>query len=499
VTEEVYRSFFQNSLVAFARTTADARLVLANRAMARVMGFDSVEELISASTSDGWHPYADPEERVALLQRLAREDEVRGFRVAVVRKDGSRVVRAAHVRAVRDPDGRITHLDSALTDPTPQRKLEDELLDREALFRQIAEASPVSTIVAEGADERVRYLNPRFTEVLGYTYEDVPDVAHWWPLAYPAKAYRERIAADWKREVDKAIAEQGETAPVRVVVTCKDGTNRFLEVKLTSLGSRHVVFLKDLTEQRRAVDSADLLRVLSVQIGASPNFEVALNRVVQTLCAENEWPIGVAWRVDQKASVLVRSAVYSSRGAEVGRVLARGATLTRGQDGPGLAWEGRACLSTAGLSAELPLGQAIPLVAGDEVVAVIECFLRESSGEEAFRVDTLTSIARQLGALLEIRRTQDALNVAVKRTARLAMAASDLANTPIQTLLFTAALLAKGVMEPETATGLLERSLAQLVQLSALFKRYLTAIQWDYGEPGFDAWDVIRKEVDSLE
>lgn len=37
----------------------------------------------------------------------------------------------------------------------------------------------------------VAFANQKFRELIGYTSEEIQDLAHWWPLAYPDPAYRE--------------------------------------------------------------------------------------------------------------------------------------------------------------------------------------------------------------------------------------------------------------------------------------------------------------------
>ena len=46
-------------------------------------------------------------------------------------------------------------------------------------------------IVTHGLKQRNELVNDGFTALLGYTIEDIPDVAHWWRLAYPDTAYRQ--------------------------------------------------------------------------------------------------------------------------------------------------------------------------------------------------------------------------------------------------------------------------------------------------------------------
>jgi PAS domain S-box-containing protein len=122
-------------------------------------------------------------------------------------------------------------------------------------FWQLFEAAPLPlaievavTPTGEGASR----FNRRFTEVFGYTAEDVPTVQHWWPRAYPDPVHRARVRDEWFRRVREATMHQTAIAPMEATVTCKDGSLREIEFFAASVGDRHVVVFVDLTERKRA-------------------------------------------------------------------------------------------------------------------------------------------------------------------------------------------------------------------------------------------------------
>jgi len=118
--------------------------------------------------------------------------------------------------------------------------------------REILLRSGVALVVSHGVEQRVEVINDRFTRLFGYTMEDMPDVAHWWPLAYPDEAYREAIKNEWQARVAKAIANHSEIDPMEAKVRCKDGSERYIEFHLSSMGDTNLVSFVDLTERKRA-------------------------------------------------------------------------------------------------------------------------------------------------------------------------------------------------------------------------------------------------------
>jgi len=118
--------------------------------------------------------------------------------------------------------------------------------------RQLLQRCGTALVVSRGIGEQVEIVNDTFTRLFGYTIEDLPDVAHWWPLAYPDEVYRESIKANWQTRVAKAIANQGEIEPMEAKVRCKDGSQRFIEFHFSTIGDVHLVSFVDLTERKRA-------------------------------------------------------------------------------------------------------------------------------------------------------------------------------------------------------------------------------------------------------
>ncbi len=133
-----------------------------------------------------------------------------------------------------------------------RRQAENALKESEKQIRQLVDASPVAMVIYSGSDERVEMVNDKFIELFGYTIEDAPDVAHWWPLAYPDEKYREEIRTQWQAKVEQAISGKGPVEPLEATVTCKDGSRRYIEFRLSSIGQKHLTTFTDLTGRQRA-------------------------------------------------------------------------------------------------------------------------------------------------------------------------------------------------------------------------------------------------------
>jgi len=128
----------------------------------------------------------------------------------------------------------------------------ENLKESEEKFRALADTSPLAIYMSEGIEQKAMYLNPTFTDLFGYTIDEVPTVEQWWPLAYPDSDYRKQVADKWQEKVKYAIETETEIEPMEVVVTCKDGTKKDISWGFITTGKQNWAFGLDLTDRKRA-------------------------------------------------------------------------------------------------------------------------------------------------------------------------------------------------------------------------------------------------------
>jgi PAS domain S-box-containing protein len=169
--------------------------------------------------------------------------------------------------ATFDKAGRMIRLIGMSADVTDRKLMEEKLRASEERSRRLIYASPVATIVTHGLDHRNEIVNDRFTALFGYTNDDVPGAAEWWPLAYPDEAYREAVRKEWEARAAEAIKNRSEIAPMEATVRCKDGSFRHIQFHFASLGETNLVSFVDLTDRKHAQDELAKLggRLLQAQ------------------------------------------------------------------------------------------------------------------------------------------------------------------------------------------------------------------------------------------
>ena len=137
--EEKYRSIFENAVEGIFQTTVDGRFLTANPAMARMLGYESPEELLGAISNIRDQLYVEPERREEFYQLALRDGFVSGFEVQMHRKDGDLVWVSANARAIYDDGGGISGYEGTVEDITERKRAEEALRQiREAERRRIA-------------------------------------------------------------------------------------------------------------------------------------------------------------------------------------------------------------------------------------------------------------------------------------------------------------------------------------------------------------------------
>jgi PAS domain S-box-containing protein len=151
----------------------------------------------------------------------------------------------------RDSAGEVQQIIGTAQDVTSQhRRDEGTARENEAQLQKLIHASPVAMLIAFSLDGRVEYVNRQFTQLFGYTIEDIPNVNDWWACAYPDEAYRQHIRGQWTQQVEMAAQSGTDVGPVEATVICKDGSTCYVECRRASIGEKHVVTFIDLTRHR---------------------------------------------------------------------------------------------------------------------------------------------------------------------------------------------------------------------------------------------------------
>ncbi|MDY0870293.1 PAS domain-containing sensor histidine kinase [Dongia rigui] len=136
--EERYRGLFENAVDGTFISSLDGKMISANQALARINGYETPDELITAVNNIAVEWYVDPKRRSEFVALAERDGFVRNFESEIYRhKTRERIWIAETARLVRNPNGTPSHFEGTVVDVTERKNFERQLM----LARRDAESS----------------------------------------------------------------------------------------------------------------------------------------------------------------------------------------------------------------------------------------------------------------------------------------------------------------------------------------------------------------------
>ena len=244
--ERVYREVFDAVLDGMLIIDVEGTIIDVNDAFCKIAGH-SYDELIETNVRDLIYPshWGDLDEFMSKIERRGKA-QLKG---AKIHKDDSAFTVEVHgvkfsyydmpsfVLTVRC---NIDHV------PT-----EESLRESERKYWTLLEKAPLGISIMRD-DRSFEYFNPKFTEIFGYTIEDIPDKKTWFNKAYPDEVYRKETAFTWKNDLVNS-EEIREVEPRTFTVRCKDGLDKIVRFRVVALEhGEQLLIYEDITTNSMA-------------------------------------------------------------------------------------------------------------------------------------------------------------------------------------------------------------------------------------------------------
>jgi len=176
-SEENYRSIFENAQEGIYRTTPEGRFIMANQAMAQILGYDSPEELIKGMADITHQLYVSPEERTKAIELVEQQGLAKDMELQFYRKDGRATWVHRTMRPIRDEKGQILFYEGIVQDITDRKENVERL--RKALggtIQAIAALVEARDPYTAGHQSRVSDLARAIAREMGLSDEQVEGI-----------------------------------------------------------------------------------------------------------------------------------------------------------------------------------------------------------------------------------------------------------------------------------------------------------------------------------
>ncbi len=258
--EAQFREIFENTQVGVYRTTPDGRILMANPALVRMLGYSSFEELAQRNLEEeGYEPQYS---RSAFKDQIEKEGQVVSLESAWVKRDGTTLFVIENARAIRDEQGNTLYYEGTAENITERKKAEKALEESERRFRAIFDNAADGIVLADVSSEKYQIANEAFCRMIGCSPEEITTlgVAEIHPKEFLAFALDE-----FRRQVRRES-----TLARDVPVKRKDGSVLYADISSFPLALAEKAYLagifRDTTERRQAErkvrESEERLRVL---------------------------------------------------------------------------------------------------------------------------------------------------------------------------------------------------------------------------------------------
>lgn len=225
-----------------------------NESLTQITGY-SPEELIGMNGLN----LLIPKSREIVLHYIENHHE-EGYETIGLRKDGTKYPLVLRTKEInyKGRDIRVTEV----RDITKRKKAEEDL-------RNILQSLPIA-VVLTNEENKVAFRNNSFTELFGYSEEEVSSIDQWWNRAYPDDKVRERGLLIWGEALKEARAEGSYFGPFDTTITCRDGSLKNAENYGIPLGDSLLSLFVDVTDRKRLEEerlTLDKLKTLGTLAG----------------------------------------------------------------------------------------------------------------------------------------------------------------------------------------------------------------------------------------
>lgn len=241
VSEEKYRSIFENAAEGIFQTSMDGRILVANPACVTLLGYSSPEELI-AGVKDVRKLYAEPGRRLHLVRIIKEEGKVSDFEAIINRKDGSKIWVSINAHALRDPLDKVVGLEGIVIDITHRKRAQKN-------FQMLIDGTP-DAIIAIERNSNILLINSKTEKLFGYSKLEL--LGRPYDILIPMR-YREKHTA-YCRSYFTNPSTKIMALHLSSIAKCKDGSEFPVEINMspveTDEGIIAVIDIRDISEKK---------------------------------------------------------------------------------------------------------------------------------------------------------------------------------------------------------------------------------------------------------
>jgi two-component system, sensor histidine kinase and response regulator len=275
-------------------------------------------------------------------------------------------------------------------------------------------------ICVAGLDGYFKRVNQAWTDVLGYTQEELL-TQPWINLVHPDD--REATIAEATK-----VFQGYRTMRFRNRCGSKNGSYRWILWTAAAPANGQFFYAtgRDVTEMKRDEDLLVAQYSVTRVLAEARSLQQAAPQILKNICETLEWSVGTLWQLDKNEGVLRWVETWHIPTAKVSEFLAvtRSRTFDRGIGLPGRVWGNANALWIDDVTRDPEFPRApiaskegvhsafgFPILLGDEVLGVLEFFSHQIRQPDTKLLDLLSAVGSQIGQFIERTEAEAALRL----------------------------------------------------------------------------------------
>lgn len=167
-SEKKYREIFEGAIEGIYQSTLSGKFISANIALAKILGFDNVADLINSVKNISNELYVVPSQRAIFVFNLVKKEIVTDFEIQMYKKDKSITWLSLQAKLIKDENNEPYIIEGFATDITKRKIVEETLVKSEEALRSLYQNTLVGVIRTNPSGE-ILMANPAAIEMIGFS------------------------------------------------------------------------------------------------------------------------------------------------------------------------------------------------------------------------------------------------------------------------------------------------------------------------------------------
>jgi len=312
-SEKELKDIFENIAVGVYRTTPDGRILMANPALVKMLGYSSFDELAERNLQDGKN-FAPHYARSEFIERIEKEGKIVSLESAWKKRNGSTLYIIENARVVRDEQGNTLYYEGTVENITERKKAEEALKESEQKYRTQFEEALDAIFIADAQTGMLIDCNRAACELVGRRKSEI--IGEHQQILHPPEEIEGEFSKTFKQHLKE---KQGQVLETQVITKNGEIKDVAIKANVFELNERKLIqgVFHNITERKQAEE--EILKLAKFP-SENPNPVLRIARDGTVLYANSAssapletWGVQVGQRLPEACYKRVREALSSGK------------------------------------------------------------------------------------------------------------------------------------------------------------------------------------------